>query len=55
MAYLPAGRQVNKKHWNTVIIDSSIPNKEIFDWIDHSYELVEGGLKKSIFKKLKER
>ena len=46
---------MNKKHWNTVIIDSSIPNKEIFDWIDHSYELVVGGLKKSIFKKLKER
>ena len=55
MAYLPAGRQVNKKHWNTVIIDSSIPNKEIFDWIDHSYELALGGLKKFIFKKLKER
>ena len=30
----------NKKHWNTVIIDGSVPDKEILAWIDHSYELV---------------
>ncbi len=32
----------NKKHWNTVYIDGSIPDKEIFGWIDHSYKLVAG-------------
>lgn len=30
----------NKKHWNTVNIDGSVPDKEVFSWIDHSYDLV---------------
>jgi predicted DNA-binding protein (MmcQ/YjbR family) len=34
------GYHMNKKHWNTIYIDGSIPDKEIFSWIDHSYELV---------------
>ncbi len=36
------GYHMNKKHWNTVIINGSIPDKEIFSWIDHSYQLVSG-------------
>jgi len=31
---------MNKKHWNTVLLDGSITDKEIFSWIDHSYNLV---------------
>ena len=34
------GYHMNKKHWNTVKIDGSIPRKEILSWIDHSYSLV---------------
>jgi predicted DNA-binding protein (MmcQ/YjbR family) len=34
------GYHMNKKHWNTVIVDGTIPDKEIFSWIDHSYNLV---------------
>jgi len=34
------GYHMNKKHWNTVLIDGSVPDKEIFSWIDHSYALV---------------
>jgi predicted DNA-binding protein (MmcQ/YjbR family) len=34
------GYHMNKKHWNTVYIDGSIPDKEVFSWIDHSYDLV---------------
>jgi predicted DNA-binding protein (MmcQ/YjbR family) len=30
----------NKKHWNTVITDGSIPDRLIREWIDHSYQLV---------------
>jgi predicted DNA-binding protein (MmcQ/YjbR family) len=41
------GYHMNKKHWNTIAIDGSISNKTIFEWIDHSYELVVSGLKKS--------
>jgi predicted DNA-binding protein (MmcQ/YjbR family) len=33
---------MNKKHWNTVHIDGTIPDKNIFEWIDHSYSLVSG-------------
>jgi predicted DNA-binding protein (MmcQ/YjbR family) len=36
------GYHMNKKHWNTVYIDGKIPDKHIFEWIDHSYELVKG-------------
>jgi predicted DNA-binding protein (MmcQ/YjbR family) len=43
---------MNKRHWNTVIIDGSVPNKNILEWIDHSYNLVAAGLKKSDREKL---
>lgn len=46
------GYHMSKKHWNTVIIDGSIPKKELFEWIDNSYELVVRGLKKSDIQKL---
>lgn len=36
------GYHMNKKHWNTVILDGSVPEKEILSWIDHSYELITG-------------
>ena len=35
------GYHMNKKHWNTIILDGSIPDKEVFAWIDHSYDLVK--------------
>jgi predicted DNA-binding protein (MmcQ/YjbR family) len=34
------GYHMNKKHWNTVEIDSGIPDAELCKMIDHSYELV---------------
>jgi predicted DNA-binding protein (MmcQ/YjbR family) len=39
---------MNKKHWNTVVVDGSIPNKVIQQMIDDSYELVVQSLPKSI-------
>ena len=36
------GYHMNKKHWNTVLLDGSVPDKEILSWIDHSYEMVAG-------------
>lgn len=41
------GYHMNKKYWNTIIVDNSIPDKEIKAWIDESYDLVVSGLKKS--------
>jgi predicted DNA-binding protein (MmcQ/YjbR family) len=31
---------LNKKHWNTVIIDGSVSDEKIMEWIDHSYDAV---------------
>ena len=41
------GYHMNKKHWNTVTIDGTIPPREVLRMIDHSYEQVVKGLKKS--------
>ncbi len=40
------GYHMNKKHWNTIFVDGSIPFKLMKEWIDHSYELVKGKKKK---------
>jgi predicted DNA-binding protein (MmcQ/YjbR family) len=42
------GYHMNKKHWNTVEIDSGIPEVELRRMIDHSYELVAESLPKSV-------
>lgn len=34
------GYHMNKKHWNTVLMDSSLPDKLIKEWIRESYDLV---------------
>ena len=46
------GYHMNKKHWNTVRLDGSIPNREILEWIDDSYNLVAKGLPKKDKEKL---
>ena len=47
------GYHMSKKHWNTIIMDGSIPDRGILEWIDESYSLVVAGLKKSDLKKLR--
>ncbi len=42
-----SGYHMNKKHWNTVEIDSGIPEGELCKMIDHSYELVVKSLPKA--------
>jgi predicted DNA-binding protein (MmcQ/YjbR family) len=41
------GYHMNKKHWNTVLIDSGIPESEIRMMVDHSYDLVVKSLTKA--------
>lgn len=36
------GYHMNKKHWNTIVVDGSVSTKQLKEWIDHSYELVVG-------------
>lgn len=46
------GYHMNKEHWNTVILDGSIPNDLIYKMIDDSYDLVVKGFRKSDQEKL---
>jgi predicted DNA-binding protein (MmcQ/YjbR family) len=36
------GYHMNKKHWNTVLLNGFVPDKEVFSWIDNSYDLIAG-------------
>lgn len=40
------GYHMNKRHWNTVILDGSLPDDLVRDLIDHSYTLVVQGMTK---------
>jgi GNAT superfamily N-acetyltransferase len=41
------GYHLNKRHWNTVELDGSVPDEELLDLIDHSYDLVVTSLTKA--------
>jgi len=45
------GYHMNKKHWNTVVVDGSVSSKQLKEWIDHSYDLVNKAHKKRRNKK----
>ena len=49
------GYYMNKKHWNTITLGESISDKQIFEMIDDSYELVVKGLKKTDRHELEQR
>ena len=42
------GYHLNKRLWNTVHLDGSIPDVEVMDMVTHSYEQVVAGLTKSV-------
>lgn len=42
-----AGYHMNKRHWNTLVLDGSLPDPLIRDLVQHSYALVVAGLTKS--------
>lgn len=40
------GYHMNKRHWNTILMNGNISNSLVFEWIDKSYDLVAAGLPK---------
>ena len=46
------GYHLNKKHWNTVILDGTIPDDEVEEMVSHSYERVVAGLPKTVRQRL---
>ncbi|MGL5891870.1 MAG: MmcQ/YjbR family DNA-binding protein [Bacteroidia bacterium] len=39
---------MSKRHWNRVVMDNSVPDKLLYEWIDASYNLVVAQLSKSL-------
>ena len=50
-----AGFHMNKKHWNTITSDGSLPSHLFMELIDHSYDLVVKGLPKKLRDQLKKQ
>lgn len=48
------GYHMNKKHWNTVLVDGSVSDKLIREWIDDSYNLVVASFTKKLQQELNE-
>lgn len=42
------GYHMSKVHWNTVMIDGSVPERLIYEWIDSSYDLIVASLTKKL-------
>lgn len=53
-AAVQSGYHMNKKHWNTIVLDGTIGDKLIQEWIDHSYNLVVANLPKKLKEELKQ-
>ncbi len=45
---ITAGYHLNKQHWNTVLIDGSVPDQLVREMIEDSYDLVRAGLPKAV-------
>jgi predicted DNA-binding protein (MmcQ/YjbR family) len=46
-AAVKPGYHLNKRHWNTVVLDGSIPDETVEQWVRDSYELVVASLPKA--------
>jgi predicted DNA-binding protein (MmcQ/YjbR family) len=41
---ITAGYHLNKRHWNTILLDGSVPDDLVLSLIEDSYDLVVAGL-----------
>lgn len=48
-----AGYHLNKRHWNTVLLDGSVPDQLVREMIEDSYDLVVAGLPRREQEKLR--
>ncbi len=46
------GYHMNKKHWNSVYTTGSLPDKQILELADHSYDLIVSSLPKKLKEEL---
>ena len=45
---ITAGYHLNKRHWNTVVCDGSLPDQLLRDMVEDSYDLVVSALPKRV-------
>ncbi|GAC1307833.1 MAG: MmcQ/YjbR family DNA-binding protein [Mucilaginibacter sp.] len=48
------GYHMNKKMWNTVLMNGILTNKQLIDMVDHSYNLIFNSLPKKIQQEIKQ-
>jgi len=36
------GYHMNKRHWNTIVVDGSVSSKLLKEWMDERYQLAKG-------------
>ncbi|MDF1824983.1 MAG: MmcQ/YjbR family DNA-binding protein [Verrucomicrobiales bacterium] len=48
------GYHMNKKHWNTILLDGSLPDSLIMKLIDHSFSLVVAGHNRATRERIQE-
>ncbi len=46
------GYHMNKRHWNTIVLDETIADRLIMEWIDDSYNLIVESLPKKLKQEL---
>ena len=46
------GYHLNKRHWNTVTLDGSLPDDMVADMLEDSYDLVVAGLPRRVQREL---
>jgi predicted DNA-binding protein (MmcQ/YjbR family) len=49
------GFHMSKTHWNTIVINSDVPQKLLHELIGHSYDLVFASLTKKLQAEIKEK
>ncbi|TQN33559.1 putative DNA-binding protein (MmcQ/YjbR family) [Haloactinospora alba] len=48
------GYHTNKRHWNTILMDGTVPDRELREMLDHSYRRVVAGLRSDDRDRLRE-
>ncbi|BEP15256.1 MmcQ/YjbR family DNA-binding protein [Acidothermaceae bacterium B102] len=51
-AAVSPGYHMNKKHWNTVLLDGTVTDDEVEEMVEHSYGQVVAGLRLDLRKRI---
>ena len=42
---------MNKQHWITILLDGSVSEAKVLDFLDMSYDLIDGAGRKDVYKR----